>query len=80
MNNRLLELAIKGLEAERASVDQEIDDLKARTNGGATIAAAESVSAPLKERKRRGLTAAGRKRISDMMKARWALRRKAAKK
>jgi len=32
-NNRLLELALIGLEAERAAVAQEIADLKTRING-----------------------------------------------
>ena len=36
-------------------------------------------SAPTKAKgKKRGLTAAGRKKLSDAMKARWAARRKAA--
>jgi hypothetical protein len=73
---RLLELALKGLEAERSRIEAEIADLRGRmrTNGtGSRGAAQASSSAP---RKRGRLSAAGRKAISDAMKRRWAARRK----
>jgi len=42
MNKRILELALKGLEAERDRVDGEIADLKAQLNGGARSTARSS--------------------------------------
>ena len=69
---RLVELALKGLEAERARIDREIAELM--TQGSPKPAAART------QRRTRRLTAAGRKKLSDMMKARWAERRKAANK
>jgi hypothetical protein len=71
--SRLVELALKGLEAERARIDREIAEL--RMQGKAT-----TVVRARSQRRTRRLTAAGRKRLSDMMKARWAERRKAAAK
>lgn len=68
---RLVELALKGLEAERARIDREIAELKMQ---GSPKPAART------QRRTRRLTAAGRKKLSDMMKARWAERRKAAAK
>ena len=77
MNSRLIELAIKGLEAELASIDREIADLRQQVNGGnRTVRPSESTT----PKGRRRLTAAGRKKLSEMMKARWAARRKAAAK
>jgi len=75
MNNRIVELAIKGLEAERAEIDQELADLRKQMN--------RDGNAPTRRAKQAGpggLRAAGRKKLSDMMKARWAARRRAAKK
>jgi len=37
-------------------------------------------TSPRREKRTRGISAAGRKKLSDMMKARWAARRKAARK
>ena len=70
---RLVELALKGLEAERARIDREIAELMMQ--GSPKPAAAART-----QRRARRLTAAGRKKLSDMMKARWAERRKAANK
>jgi hypothetical protein len=78
--NRLVELALKGLEAERARIDQEIAELRTRadafTNVGATVAKRRLMRGLRRQTRR--LTPAGRKRLSDMMKARWAERRRAA--
>jgi hypothetical protein len=70
------------LSAERDHLDQAIAALEslggtAPATPRATISTAKA--AP-KQSGRRGLTPAGRKRISEMMKARWAARRKAAAK
>ena len=71
-NTRLVELALKGLEAERARIEREIAEL---TGQGETTRPAGKT-----RRRTHRLTAAGRKKLSDMMKARWAARRKAASK
>jgi hypothetical protein len=76
MNTRLLELALKGLEAERDSIDREIAELKGQLHQ--TSAQTRRPQPEKKQQRRRGLTAEGRRKISEMMKARWAARRKAA--
>src|SRR5262245_27070496 len=74
---RLFELALRGLEAERVRIDDEIADLRKRLRLGAATAVVATAAAQPGRRRRRGrLSAAGRKKISDMMKARWAARRK----
>lgn len=77
-NKRLLELALKGLEVERQRIDEEIADVRQRLNGALPRKAAPQ---PQKARPARkgGLTPAGRKRLSELMKKRWVERRKAAK-
>jgi hypothetical protein len=73
-----MELALKGLEAERRRVDEEIAELQGRLRGGAPKPSASSTAATRPATRKRGrLTAAGRKAISDAMKRRWAERRKA---
>ena len=77
---RLLELALKGLEAERTKIDDEIAQLRSQLRSqrnGSEIATTESGSAP---RKRRTMSAEARKRISEGMKRRYAELRKAVKK
>jgi hypothetical protein len=71
---RLLQLALKGLEAERRKIDEEISDIHRQLrNGGSRLAAASSVKSARTSR----LTPAGRKALSESMKRRWAERRKA---
>ena len=112
---RLLELALKGLEAERARIDDEIVEVRNQIGSGPTVSSGSTTSLPKKRRKmsaaakrrisegmkrryaemrkpdvsalqskqrrqRGGLTAAGRQILSDKMKARWAAKRRAAKK
>ena len=92
-DRRLLELALKGLEAERSRIDEEIAELtslrtqrvgnertprKTRTivAGGSVTGHALTGSKP----KRKGtLTAAGRKKLSEAAKRRWAANRKTGK-
>ena len=76
MNTRLLELALKGLEAERDNIDREIAQLKSQLHG--TAAQSRRQQPKKAQQRRRGITPAGRRKISEMMKARWAARRKAA--
>jgi len=108
---RLLELALKGLEAERARIDDEMVQLRKRlgvrraASGdpvfGLTVvrrkrtmsaSARRKISEGMKRshverkraaqppgRQRTGLTLAGRKKLSEMMKARWAAKKKTSK-
>jgi hypothetical protein len=68
---------VKELKAERNRLDKAIAALDGVNDTGATVATDESASngkhAP---RKRHGISAAGRKRLSMLMKKRWAERRK----
>ena len=75
------------LRNERQRVDQAIEALEALDGTGAHSQSAgkrssggTSQATTQKRQGRRRMSAAGRKRISEMMKARWAARRKAAKK
>jgi Spy/CpxP family protein refolding chaperone len=86
--NRLFELALKGLEAERLRLDQEMTMIRRQLKGNAapaTVRAAgrsqnQRTAAKLQSRPASRLTPAGRKKLSDLMKKRWAERRKAAAK
>jgi hypothetical protein len=68
---------VKELKAERNRLDQAIAALDGANTTGATVATDEPAGngTPI-PRKRHGMSAAGRKRISVMMKKRWAERRK----
>jgi hypothetical protein len=71
------------LRGERSRIDQAIaaleslDRVAARKPGRKPATAAARPAAPAKRRRR--MTAAGRKRLSDMMKKRWAERRRQSK-
>ena len=74
---RLLELALKGLEAERAKMDGEIAEIKSQLNHRPTtghIATAGSSAPP----KKKTMSAAARKKISEAMKRRYAAMNKTA--
>ena len=90
-NRRLIELALKGLEAERSKIDQEIKELtsqiggdgagKPRTNPNTRTAVAGGTRAgnrliATKPQRKGTLTAAGRKKLSEAAKKRWAANRK----
>src|SRR5215467_281548 len=76
---RLLELALKGLEAERAKIDDEIVQLKSELNHRpATTQTAVNVSPPTASPKKKTMSTAARKNISDAMKRRFAESNKAA--
>jgi uncharacterized protein YdaU (DUF1376 family) len=74
-DKRILELALKGLEAEAKRIDEEIvqvrQQLERAYHPGAT---AGKMAAP---RRRRKMSAAARKLISQRMREVWAERRKA---
>jgi hypothetical protein len=83
-NSRIIELAIKGLEAERARIDQELAALKNQLNTKPSITrnqprvAGRGVrSTPPRRRGR--ITPAGRKRLSELARTRWIMRRKLGK-
>ena len=76
---RLLQLALKGLEAERAKIDDEIAQIRSQLGYGRRgVASGASAAGP--PRKRRKMSAAARKKISEAMKRRHAARRAALKK
>jgi hypothetical protein len=78
---RLLELALKGLEADRARLEEEIAQVRAELNGNSrTQTATFSETSGTPTRKRRPMSRAARKRISEGMKRRYAELRKAAEK
>ena len=71
---------LKDLRAELNRIEQAIAALEGLDGTGTLKATAPSAQpAPAKARGRRKMSPAGRKRISEMMKARWAARKKAAK-
>jgi hypothetical protein len=75
--NILTDLRAELTRLDRAIASIEALDGIATTTPRATTPAAKAVP---KQAKKRGLTPAGRRRLSAMMKARWAARRKAVAK
>jgi hypothetical protein len=73
---RLLELALKGLEAERAKIDDEITQIRSQLNHGTAAATATAGTSELPKKKT--MSAAARKKISEAMKRRYAAMNKAA--
>ena len=71
-NQRILELALKGLQAERERIDQEIAGLRKMMGGRAPSASLAASEGGQKRRKRGKMSAAQKKLISDAMKKRWA--------
>ena len=69
---------VSELKAERNRLDKAIAALDGANTGGAVAGNANSRKAAQAPRKRHHLTAAGRKRLSMLMKKRWAERRKKA--
>jgi hypothetical protein len=68
---------LKDLRAERVRIDRAISALEGLDGAGTLRVTVPSTQpAPVKARGRRRMSPAGRKRISMMMKARWAARRK----
>jgi hypothetical protein len=86
-HNRLLELALEGLEAERLRLDEEMAAIRRQLRGSAAPSRMPAAPQSQKQdagkgrsRRRSRLTPAGRKKLSELMKKRWAERRKAAAK
>ena len=81
-NRRLLELALKGLEAERQRIDDEMSEIN-RQLGGRTSSTGSASSQAARTNSGQGksggnLTPAGRRKLSELMKRRWAEKRKAS--
>jgi hypothetical protein len=70
-----IDTIVAELKAERERINDAINALNEISSNG-TSSKHSTTTAPQKSG---GMTAAGRKRISEMMKARWAARRKKAK-
>ena len=68
---RLLDLALKGLEAERATVDDEIAEIQSQLNPRPATAQTATAGSSTPPNKRR-MSAAARKKISEAMKRRYA--------
>src|SRR5215813_10688137 len=92
-NSRIIELAIKGLEAERARIDEELAALRHQLNTKPSVSrnqpkpsvtrkkpsVAEHGVRSTPSRRRSRLTAEGRKRLSELAKKRWIMGRKLGK-
>ena len=82
-DDRLIELAIKGLEIEKARIESELAELRKPRDGRAMKAAALRTrggpSMKAGTGKRRGLTPEGRKRLSELARQRWVKSRKLGK-
>ena len=74
---RLLELALKGLEAERATINNEIVQIKSQLNPRPATAQTTTAGNSMPAKKRR-MSAAARNKISEAMKRRYAEINKAA--
>jgi hypothetical protein len=79
--DRLLELALKGLEAERARIDDEIAEVKrqlgSRTTGSRVVLVSERPARG--RRRRRSMSAETKRKISEAMKRRYAAKKTAKK-
>jgi hypothetical protein len=69
---------VSELKAERTRIERAIKALEGLSPNGAATSARPKQAKVAPAPKRGGLTAAGRKRLSELMKKRWAERRKKA--
>ena len=78
--DRLLELALKGLEAERAKIDDEIAQIKSQVRGGGESGSSQAGNggAAAQPKETREMSAAAKKKMSDAMKRRYAENNKVA--
>jgi len=70
-STRLLELALKGLEAERTKIDDEIVQIKSQLNSRPATAQT-AIAGTSTSLKKRTMSAAAREKISEAMKRRYA--------
>src|ERR1035441_7407144 len=73
----IISAAIDGFEQQQLRIDIQIAELRAMLPGGSTQTAATS-EVPTGKRKRRKMSAAGRKAIAEAQRKRWAASKKAA--
>jgi len=68
LDNNILAAAIEGFEAQKKRLDAQIAEIRQLLTGGSVAPAAT----PEPGRRRRKMSAAGRKRIAEAQKKRWA--------
>ncbi|MGA3236159.1 MAG: hypothetical protein ABSG03_07650 [Bryobacteraceae bacterium] len=72
LDHDVLAAAIEGFEAKKKHIDSQIAEIRQMLGGGS----AEPAATPEPGRKRRKMSAAGRKRIAEAQRKRWAASRK----
>ncbi len=74
INSEVLAAAIEGFEAQKKRIDVQIEEIRELMRGGASGSAAMPASdaAPQSKRKRKRMSAEGRKRIAEAQRKRWA--------
>jgi hypothetical protein len=70
--SRLLEMALKGLEADRAKLDEEIAEIRSELGQRPSTTRGGDISGPAGVRKKRTMSAEARRKISEGMKRRYA--------
>jgi hypothetical protein len=71
LNNDMLAAAIEGFEVQKKRIDAQIAELRQLMTGGN----AEPAATPAPEGKRRKVSAAGRKRMAEAQRKRWAAKK-----
>jgi len=72
LDHEVLAAAIEGFEAQKKHIDSQIAEIRQILSGGSP----EPAATPEPGRKRRKMSAAGRKRIAEAQRKRWAASRK----
>ena len=76
-HKRVLELALKGLEAERQRIDEEMKEIRRQLGGGTITKSASAQPTRMTSGTKRKMSAAARAAISKRMRQIWAERRAA---
>jgi hypothetical protein len=71
LDSDMLAAAIEGLQAHKKRIDERITEVRQLMTGGS----AKSAATPEPRRKRRKVSAAGRKRMAEAQRKRWAARK-----
>ncbi|MGA3240984.1 MAG: hypothetical protein ABSG03_32345 [Bryobacteraceae bacterium] len=74
LDNDILAAAIEGFEAQKTRIDAQIAEIRQQLSG----ASAESAATPEAGPKRRKVSAAGRKRMAEAQRKRWAAKKQSA--
>jgi hypothetical protein len=77
LTNEIIHAAIVGFEQQKLRIDAQVAELRAMLSGSPAEPAATS-EVPTGKRKRRKMSAAGRKAIAEAQRKRWAASKKAA--